>query len=77
MVLAGGDEGAFETSMRSLIAPRDVAGLGRADRRGLYPVDLDDLVAAHDVLGLTEVEVRRALPRLRGGWLAEADGARR
>jgi FADH2 O2-dependent halogenase len=65
-ILAGGAPRAFDAWVRSAIPPRDVAGLGRGDRGGLYPVDLEDLVAAHDVLGLTEDEVRRALPRLRG-----------
>ncbi len=65
----GGDEAArrgFARWMRGTIAPRDVAGLGRPDRGNLYPVDLGDLVAAHDVLGLSEEAVRAALPRLRG-----------
>ncbi len=64
--VAGGTPESFAPWLRAAIAPRDVAGLGRADRRNLYPVELDDLVAAHGVLGLSEDEVRRALPRLRG-----------
>ncbi len=72
--LSGADDGGFAPWMRRAIAPRDVAGLGRPDRGNLYPVDLDDLVAAHDVLGLTEEAVRGALPRLRGAPAAISSG---
>jgi len=47
------------------IASRNVAGLADPRRRNLYPVDLDVLVARSQLLGLSEAEVRRALPRLR------------
>lgn len=47
----------------------NVAGLCRPAGR-LYPVDLDALVAAAPRLGLDVDEIRRALPRLRGGRAA-------
>ena len=40
-------------------------------RRRLYPVDLDSVVAAADLLGLSSDDVRSRLPRLRSG---PADG---
>lgn len=52
---------------RRLIAPRNVAGLADPARKRLYPADLEALVAAADVIGLTRDEVRASLPRLRGG----------
>ena len=52
--------------MRDLIAPRNVAGLADPARGRLYPADLDALVAAADILGLTRDQVRQRLPRLRG-----------
>ncbi len=45
------------------IRPIDVAGLTREDRRGWYPVDLGDLWAARDKLGVTEAELREMLGR--------------
>ncbi len=48
------------------IAPRNLAGLADPSRNGLYPVDLDALVDASDLLGLTRDEIRREIPRLRG-----------
>ena len=53
-------------TMRNLIAPRNLAGLADPARRRLYPADLDALVAAAGLLGLTADEVRAGLPRLRG-----------
>lgn len=53
-------------AMRNLIAPRNLAGLADPARRRLYPADLDALVAAAGLLGLTAGEVRARLPRLRG-----------
>jgi FADH2 O2-dependent halogenase len=45
---------------------RNVVGLADPARRNLYPVDLDALVAAAPLLGLTHDEMVAALPRLRG-----------
>jgi FADH2 O2-dependent halogenase len=57
----------FEDEIRTAIAPRNVAGLADPDRNRLYPVDLEPLVENARLLGLTEEEVRREIPRLRGG----------
>ncbi len=56
----------FTAWVRATIAPRDVAGLTRADRGHLIPVDLAALRAAADRLGLEPGEIDAALPRLRG-----------
>ena len=53
-------------AMRRLIAPRNVAGLADPARRRLYPADVETIVAAADVIGLTSNQVRAQLPRLRG-----------
>ena len=53
-------------AVRRLIAPRNLAGLADPACRRLYPVDLEALVAAADVMGLTPDKVRAGLPRLRG-----------
>ncbi|MYH29224.1 MAG: hypothetical protein F4137_10285 [Acidobacteria bacterium] len=53
-------------AMRRLIAPRNLAGLADPARRRLYPVDLEALVAAAGLLGLTADEMRARLPLLRG-----------
>ena len=45
---------------------RNVAGLGDAKYRNLYPVDFDALVDAHSLLGLSRDELVAALPALRG-----------
>ena len=52
--------------VRRLIAPRNLAGLADPARRRLYPADVEALVAATDILGLTSDEMRTRLPRLRG-----------
>ena len=49
------------------IAPRNVCGLASRAAHGLYPVDLDVLVARHAVLGLSRESLVSALPALRGG----------
>ncbi len=49
------------------IAPRNVCGLATRAAHGLYPVDLDVLVARHAVLGLSRESLVNALPALRGG----------
>jgi FADH2 O2-dependent halogenase len=56
----------YEEEVRSLIAPRNLAGLADPERNRLYPVDLEPLVESADLLGLTREEVRREIPRLRG-----------
>lgn len=53
-------------AMRRLIAPRNVAGLADPSRRRLYPADVETLVAAAGVAGLSPREVRTRLPLLRG-----------
>ena len=52
-------------TIRRLISSRNVAGLADPTRRRLYPVDLETVVAAADVLGLSRDEVRSRLSRLR------------
>lgn len=54
-------------AMGRLIAPRNVAGLADPARKRLYPADLEALVTAAGLIGLTRDEVRASLPRLRGG----------
>lgn len=56
----------FEEEIRSAIAPRNLAGLADPRRNRLYPVDLQPLVENAGLLGLTEEEIRREIPRLRG-----------
>jgi tetracycline 7-halogenase / FADH2 O2-dependent halogenase len=56
----------FEDVVRRAIAPRNLVGLADPSRRRLYPVDLESLVEAAGLLGLTGEEIRRELPRLRG-----------
>lgn len=53
-------------AMRRLIAPRNLAGLADPSRRRLYPADVETLVAATGVVGLSPREVRARLPLLRG-----------
>jgi FADH2 O2-dependent halogenase len=57
---------AFADWMKRSIAPRNVAGLARADRDNMYPVDFDALVDAHELLGISREEIMRRLPALRG-----------
>ena len=56
----------FVEWMSNAIAPRNVAGLADADRRNLYPVDLDFLIDRHALLGMTRELLLDALPALRG-----------
>jgi FADH2 O2-dependent halogenase len=56
----------FEEEIRKAIAPRNLAGLADPSRNRLYPVDLEPLVENAVLLGLTEEEIRREIPRLRG-----------
>ena len=57
-------------AMQRLIAPRNVAGLADPSRRRLYPADVETLVAAASVAGLSPREVRARLPLLRGDPVA-------
>lgn len=59
-------EPGFTDWLRTTLATRNVAGLLDPARHNLYPVDLDALVAAAGVFGMTADEMRAALPRLRG-----------
>ncbi len=52
--------------VREAIAPRNIGGFGEPSRRNLYPVDLDALMASHQLLGMTSDQVTAALPLLRG-----------
>jgi len=54
----------FETEIRSIIEPRNLAGLADPARNRLYPVDPDPLVENAALLGLTKEEIRREIPRL-------------
>lgn len=56
----------FEGEIRAAISPRNLAGLADPHRNRLYPVDLEPLVENAGLLGLTEEEIRREIPRLRG-----------
>jgi tetracycline 7-halogenase / FADH2 O2-dependent halogenase len=56
----------FADVVRRAIAPRNLAGLADPARGRLYPVDLESLVEAAGLLGLTREEIRRQIPRLRG-----------
>jgi FADH2 O2-dependent halogenase len=54
-------------AVRSLIRPRNIAGLANPDRKRLYPADQATLVQQAALLGLEPKAAERALPRLRGG----------
>lgn len=56
----------FVSWIAEAVADRNVAGLADSRRRNLYPVDLELLVERADLLGLTPLEMRALLPRLRG-----------
>ena len=56
----------FVDWITNAIAPRNIAGLSNPDRHNLYPVDFDELVDKHALLGMTHDEIVAALPRLRG-----------
>ncbi len=62
--LTAADRRGFAGLVAEAIAPRNVAGLADPARRNLYPVDLEALVAAAGLLGMTPAEMRAALPRL-------------
>jgi FADH2 O2-dependent halogenase len=56
----------FAEWIRGSIVRRNVAGLCKADRHNMYPVDFDELVAQHSLLGMTQKQLVDALPALRG-----------
>src|SRR5258706_10019290 len=61
------DRRRFVQWVTKAIAPRNVCGLANRAAHGLYPVDLDVLLARHAVLGLSRESLVSALPALRGG----------
>ena len=64
-----GDDGAqrrFSAWVASGIETRNLVGLGESPTH-LYGVDMDRLVGASRLLGLSRAEMRARLPRLRGG----------
>lgn len=60
------DRREFAEWVKHSIAPRNIAGLGAADRHNLYPVDFDALIDGHTLLGMTRDQIVAALPALRG-----------
>ena len=55
-----------QREVREAIEPFNLAGLADPSRRNLYPVDLEELVRSASLVGMSEQEMRAALPRLRG-----------
>ena len=64
------DRRLFVQWVRGAIAPRNVCGFANPAYRNLYPVDLDELVRRHSVLGMSRDALVSALPALRGGSFA-------
>jgi len=62
----GNDRRGFTEWVSRAIAPRNVAGLSRPERRNLYPVDFDALIERHALLGMNRDQILAALPMLRG-----------
>ncbi len=62
----GQKRGEFAEWVRHSIAPRNIAGLCNADRHNIYPVDFDELVEQHSLLGMNRKQLVDALPALRG-----------
>jgi FADH2 O2-dependent halogenase len=60
------DRRQFVQWVRKAIAPRNVCGFTNPDYKNLYPVDLDELVRRHAVLGMSRDALVSALPALRG-----------
>jgi tetracycline 7-halogenase / FADH2 O2-dependent halogenase len=56
----------FADWIAQAIAPRNIAGLADSDRKNLYPVDFDELVNKHALLGMNRAQTVAALPALRG-----------
>jgi FADH2 O2-dependent halogenase len=63
---SGNDRRAFAQWISKAIAPRNIAGLSRPERRNLYPVDFDALIERHALLGMSRDQILAALPMLRG-----------
>ena len=61
------DRRLFVQWVRKAIAPRNVCGFADPAYRNIYPVDLDELVRRHGVLGMSRDALVSALPALRGG----------
>jgi hypothetical protein len=59
------DRRLFVRWVRKAIAPRNVCGFANPDYRNLYPVDVEELVRRHAVLGLSRDALVSALPALR------------
>ncbi|MFL5595513.1 MAG: NAD(P)/FAD-dependent oxidoreductase [Gemmatimonadaceae bacterium] len=60
------ERAAFSAWVGQAIAQRNIAGLAESERRNLYPVDFDALIARHALLGMSREEIVAALPLLRG-----------
>jgi FADH2 O2-dependent halogenase len=60
------DRAEFADWIAGSIAGRNVAGLADPARRNLYPVDLDELVERHALLGMSRERLVAGLPALRG-----------
>ena len=56
----------FVEWIANAIASRNIAGLANPDRKNLYPVDFDELVNKHALLGMSREQILKALPALRG-----------
>jgi len=59
------DRRLFVQWVRKAIAPRNVCGFANPGYSNLYPVDLDELVRRHGVLGMSRDALVSALPALR------------
>jgi len=77
-----GDEGTLDQRrefvewITSSISPRNIAGLANPERHNLYPVDFDELVERHALLGMSRDQMIAALPALRGMLRSETTGPR-
>lgn len=60
------DRREFAEWIANAIAPRNIAGLAKPERKNLYPVDFDELVNKHALLGMSREQLQKALPALRG-----------
>ncbi|HEX2693667.1 MAG TPA: FAD-dependent oxidoreductase [Gemmatimonadaceae bacterium] len=56
----------FAHWLHGALAPRNVAGLGNPTRNNLYPVDFDELIERHALLGMSREALIARLPALRG-----------
>ena len=56
----------FVEWITNAIASRNIAGLSAPERHNLYPVDFDELVNKHALLGMSRDQMLAALPALRG-----------